>query len=67
MGLEIKEAGRHTGIGHNGGFGGFRASFAHYPEADLTIVVLANGPAPVWSLEEEIARHLLGVEAPAPE
>jgi hypothetical protein len=30
-------------------------------------VVLANGPAPVWSVEGEIARHLLGVEAHAPE
>jgi CubicO group peptidase (beta-lactamase class C family) len=67
LGLSIKEAGRYTGIGHSGGFGGFRAAFAHYPEADLTIVVLANGAAPVWSVGDEIAHHLLGVEALAPE
>jgi D-alanyl-D-alanine carboxypeptidase len=67
LGLQILEAGRYTGVGHNGGFGGFRSAFAHYPEADLTIVVLANGAAPVWSVEGEIARHLLGVEASAPE
>jgi len=47
---------------HTGGIGGFRVRLAYYPQADVSIVVLANCvTAQVEELEREIARRLLGL------
>jgi CubicO group peptidase (beta-lactamase class C family) len=58
----------HRKIAHAGDIFGFAAQYAYYPDDDMTIVILTNhdGAAyPPSTLERKIARHVLGVAAPA--
>lgn len=47
FGIMIGERGGHRFIGHGGSIHGFNASLIHYPDQDITIVLLVNtiGPA----------------------
>jgi D-alanyl-D-alanine carboxypeptidase len=49
-------------VSHIGGYTGFTSVLAHYPEHDLTIAVVANGPAPVRTLLQQIAARVLDRE-----
>jgi CubicO group peptidase (beta-lactamase class C family) len=52
-------------VAHNGAMRGFSASAAYYPDAALTVVVLANrGDVRTESLERAIARRLFGLPEP---
>ena len=52
-------------VSHNGAMLGFSASAAHYPDSDLTVVVLANlGGVRTEAIERAVARRLLGMPAP---
>jgi len=56
--------GRHK-IAHNGAMLGFSASAAYYPDAALTVVVLANrGDVRTEVIERRIARRLLHLPIP---
>lgn len=59
-GLAVGEFEGHREIAHGGGINGFNTFMAHYPDDDVTVVVLANteggGPGP---LSREIARMIL--------
>jgi CubicO group peptidase (beta-lactamase class C family) len=49
-------------ISHGGGINGFRAQLSHYPDDDLTVVVLCNsGSAHPDAYESRIARAALGI------
>jgi D-alanyl-D-alanine carboxypeptidase len=55
--------GRQNGrsvVSHLGAVPGFRAIVTHYPQEDLTIAVLANGPAAVEAIQTQIAHRVLG-------
>jgi D-alanyl-D-alanine carboxypeptidase len=52
-------------FGHNGTMAGYTATTVYYPEEALTVVVLANlGDARPESIEQPIARRLLGLPEP---
>jgi D-alanyl-D-alanine carboxypeptidase len=61
-GLFTQELNGHPVVGHTGGISGFTAVMTHFPQDQLTIAVLANGPAPVWTVGREIAKAVLGLE-----
>jgi len=46
-------------VGHSGGYTGFTSALFHFPEHDLTIAVISNGPAPVTALLLQIADRVL--------
>jgi D-alanyl-D-alanine carboxypeptidase len=46
-------------ISHGGRIDGFTAFLAHYPEAMLTIAILANGPTNAAALQLRIAEAVL--------
>lgn len=52
-------------IGHGGYGGGFSAQAAYYPEAALTVVVVANRFAFPEHVERRVSRRLLGRPEPA--
>jgi len=53
-------------VSHGGGINGFSTMLAHYPDADLDVVVLSNTPgAHVTRAAETIAKWALGIEVPA--
>ena len=57
----------HAKLSHSGDIWGFTSNHAYYPDLDLTIVILANRQAEapsMPSLEQKIARVVLGIEAP---
>jgi D-alanyl-D-alanine carboxypeptidase len=60
--------GAHPKVAHHGAMTGFTGMAAHYPEADLTVVVLANRGG-LWAdaLEKAVARLVLGLPAPPSE
>lgn len=60
-GLAPGELEGHRVIGHSGGINGFSAYMAYYPDDDLTIVVLANGPTATGRVQSDIARYVLGL------
>lgn len=62
LGVELGDLQGHPKFGHGGKFGGFNSALAHYPDNDLTIAVLANGPLAAHVLEREIAAAVLGVD-----
>lgn len=67
FGVGVGELGGHRLYFHGGGFFGADAQAVHFPEDDLTVVVLANTDgADAMRLENRISRLLLGVEDPAP-
>ena len=52
-------------IGHGGGIPGFLSELAYYPEAQLTIVVLANcESAHPGTLQRKLARIMMGLPEP---
>jgi D-alanyl-D-alanine carboxypeptidase len=51
--------------GHGGYGAGFAAQAAYYPEAELTVVVMANRFTLAEKLERKLARRLLGLREPA--
>ncbi|HEX6308647.1 MAG TPA: serine hydrolase [Longimicrobiales bacterium] len=63
-GLTNGQLGPHEAIQHGGGINGFTAFLARYPEQDLTIAVLANGPTDAGALQARIARAVLGLPEP---
>jgi len=62
-GLAPGELEEHRLVAHSGGINGFSAYLAYYPNDDLTIVVLANGPTNTGRVQEDIARAVLGLPA----
>jgi CubicO group peptidase (beta-lactamase class C family) len=61
-GLDIGSMEGRVKVSHGGGINGFRAQLSHYPEEDLTVVVLCNiGTASPDSLESRITRAVLGI------
>ncbi|WP_374571263.1 serine hydrolase domain-containing protein [Phenylobacterium sp.] len=57
----------HRKIGHPGDIFGFSSQYSYYPDDDLTIVMFSNmqnGAMPLISLEQKVARALLGVPQP---
>lgn len=63
MSLASPDGVRRTG--HGGYGGGFSAQIAYYPEAEITVVVLANRFAFPEHVERGVARALLGLPEPA--
>jgi CubicO group peptidase (beta-lactamase class C family) len=52
-------------VSHGGGINGFSTMLAHYPDADLDVVVLSNTPGGhVGRVAETIAKFALGIEGP---
>jgi D-alanyl-D-alanine carboxypeptidase len=65
FGLSLVALDGRPKVAHNGAMLGFSASAAYYPDAELTVVVLANlGDVRTESIEREIARRLLGMAPP---
>lgn len=57
----------HRKIGHPGDIFGFSSQYSYYPDDDVTIVVLANlqnAAVSIVSLEQKIARAVLGIAQP---
>ena len=57
----------HRKIGHPGDIFGFSAQYSYYPDDELTIVLMTNmqnGASPPISLEQKIARVVLGIPQP---
>lgn len=62
FGLGIAELEGHRKIHHGGGINGFASYMAHYPERDLTIVVLTNAETgKPGQIEEALARTVFGL------
>ena len=59
LGMAMAERDGHRFVGHGGSLHLFRSTVAHYPDEDLTIAVLANGPAPTQYVLRDIARLVL--------
>jgi CubicO group peptidase (beta-lactamase class C family) len=61
-GLALGRLEGRTKISHGGGINGFRAQLSHYPDDDLTVVVLCNsGSAHPDAYESRIARAALDI------
>lgn len=61
-GLAVGSLDGHRRVSHVGGTLGFSSQMAHYPDDQLTVVVLTNTQdAPAAALEAEIARFVLGL------
>lgn len=69
FGLNMGELEGHSRIAHSGSRPGFSAYVAHYPDAGISTVVLANATAiSATEVEELLARAALGLAPPtAPE
>jgi D-alanyl-D-alanine carboxypeptidase len=66
FGLGLGSLVGHPSVSHGGGINGFSTMLAHYPNADLDVVVLSNTPgAHVGRVSETIAKWALGIELPA--
>lgn len=65
FGLQLGDLEGHRHVSHGGGINGFNAWLAHFPDADLDVVVLSNtnGAHPV-RMGEVIAKWALGVDVP---
>ena len=67
FGLTADTAGTHRVISHGGGINGFISFLSHFPDASLTVVVLANtSPAPSDAVADALARAVLGVPRRVP-
>lgn len=60
-GVRVGDVEGHRVLGHNGYSAGFASQLDYYPDDELSVVVLANTPARVAHLAEEIARATLGL------
>jgi CubicO group peptidase (beta-lactamase class C family) len=68
QGLALSFVEGHPRVSHIGGIRGFASQFAHYPDDDLTVVVLTNTEnAKAATIEARIARAVLGLPEPTPE
>lgn len=66
FGLSDGELDGHASVAHGGGINGFNTMLAHYPGADLDVVVLVNTNGPFASqVAEVISQWALGVEVVA--
>jgi hypothetical protein len=64
-GLGIGKLQGHRRISHGGGINGFITQMAHYPDDDVTVVVLGNlGSSPSSRVANMIARVSLGIALP---
>ena len=63
-GLRPERLGDVAVIQHGGGMNGFSANLAHYPEHDLTIAVIVNGPTSSSTLAQRIAYMALDIPDP---
>ena len=64
-GLDVGALNGHTYIGHGGGINGFTTYLSHYPDHDLTIVVLTNiENGDPFSIEQALAEIVLTAPAP---
>lgn len=63
FGLFVDRVEDHRRFRHNGYTPGYSAQLEHYPDDDLTVLVLANSPAAVGTLAEGVARVVLGLPA----
>jgi D-alanyl-D-alanine carboxypeptidase len=65
FGLSLVRLEAQPRVGHNGAMRGFSATAAYYPDAEMTVVVLANrGDVRTESIERPIARRLLDLPEP---
>jgi D-alanyl-D-alanine carboxypeptidase len=65
--LVFTDVSGHRRIGHPGDIYGFEAQYSYYPDDDLAIVILTNNQNssfPPISIEQKLARALLGVRQP---
>ena len=65
--LIVRQFEGHRKLSHSGVISGFSAHYAHYPDDELTVVVLTNlehGAIPPYAFERKIARAALGLPAP---
>lgn len=61
FGVFFGESGGHQTEGHGGAIPGFHARWSHYPNTQLSLVMLSNTEsASLFSLEEKVRRALLG-------
>jgi len=66
LGIGVGTNHGHRVLYHAGGISGFDAMVTHYPDDDLSIVVLANADGELsGEIEYQIARAVLGIESPA--
>jgi CubicO group peptidase (beta-lactamase class C family) len=66
-GLGLGDLEGHKSIAHGGGINGFITQLSHFPDDDLTIVVLGNtGSAPSSRVASVVARIMLGLPMPLP-
>jgi D-alanyl-D-alanine carboxypeptidase len=63
-GLALGQLGDANVVEHGGGINGFGSILAHYPDNDVTIAVIVNGPAGAGRLQQKIARAVLGIPEP---
>jgi CubicO group peptidase (beta-lactamase class C family) len=65
FGLALGSLVGHPSVSHGGGINGFNTMLAHYPDADMDVVVLSNTPGGhVNRVAETIANWALGIEVP---
>ncbi|WP_236613951.1 serine hydrolase domain-containing protein [Nafulsella turpanensis] len=63
--LDLAKLGNYKKVVHVGDIDGYNASLAHYPEEELTVVVLTNSDDTQHEMVEEfLARAALGMEVP---
>jgi D-alanyl-D-alanine carboxypeptidase len=63
-GLALGRLGDANVVEHGGGINGFGSMLAHYPDNDVTVAVVVNGPAGAGRLQQKIARAVLGIPEP---
>ncbi|MBI4419625.1 MAG: beta-lactamase family protein [Gemmatimonadetes bacterium] len=65
FGVMLGRVGKHRMLGHGGSIPGFASQLSHFPDDDLTIVVLANTEhALTRRLADRIAGRVLGIVEP---
>jgi CubicO group peptidase (beta-lactamase class C family) len=65
FGLGVGELEGHPRISHGGGINGFVTMMAHYPETDMTVVVLSNTVGGhSGEVAEAVSKWALGIEEP---
>jgi len=65
LGIGVGSNGSHRVLYHAGGISGFDAMVTHYPDDDVSIVVLSNSDGELaGEIESRVARIVLGIHAP---
>ena len=60
FGWNLEDLDGRAAIHHTGSWVGFRTAIAHYPDDDVTIIVLSNATAPAEELRDAIAEMVFG-------